>query len=297
MERKKIHREGPEFSRIITGAWRWKLLQQERVEELINISLESGITTFDHADIYGDYSCEEIFGNALSKRTSLRASLQLVSKCGIKLISSKKPDHRINHYDTTKEHIIQSAEASLKNLRTDYLDLLLIHRPDPLMNPEEVAEAFYSLKQSGKVLYFGVSNFTPTQFELLQKFVQVPLVTNQIEVSLFYTDLLYDGTVDTVMKHRASPMVWSPLGGGKFFTEPGSYEAARVQLGLLSEKYQCSETQLLLAWILSHPSEMFPILGTSNPQRVKEGAESLNVKLEKQDWYFLLKSIVGKDVP
>lgn len=297
MERKKIHPEGPEFSRIITGAWRWKSLQPERVEELINTSLEAGITTFDHADIYGDYLCEEIFGNALGKRTSLRSSLQLVSKCGIKLISSKKPEHRINHYDASKEHIIKSAEASLKNLRTDYLDLLLIHRPDPLMNPEEVAEAFHSLKQSGKVLYFGVSNFTPTQFELLQNFVQVPLVTNQIEVSLFYTDLLYDGTVDTLMKHRASPMAWSPLGGGKFFTEPGSYEAARVQLGLLSEKYECSFTQLLLAWILCHPSSMFPILGTSNPQRIKEGTETLNVKLEKQDWFILLKSIVGKDVP
>lgn len=297
MERKKIHPNGPTFSRLVTGAWRWNSLSPDLTKKLIDTSIDAGITTFDHADIYGDYSCEKLFGHALTGRSSLRKNLQLISKCGIKLLSEKKPDHRINHYDTSKEHIIRSAETSLKNLHTDFLDLLLIHRPDPLLNPEEVAEAFTALKQSGKVLYFGVSNFTSAQFDMLQTLVQVPLVTNQIEISLFYNDLLYDGTIDTAMKFRASPMAWSPLGGGKFFTEPGSYEGARLQLGLLSEKYGCTVTQLLLAWILSHPSGMFPILGSTNPERIKEGAESLAVKLEKQDWFILLKSIVGKDVP
>ena len=180
MERKRLHPAGPEFSRIITGVWRWNSLSTDQTERLIKESVACGITTFDHADIYGNYSCEALFGKVIGTQPSLRSKMQLVTKCVIMLLSDKKPAHRIKHYDTSKEHILSSVEQSLQNVKTDYLDLLLIHRPDPLMNPEAVAEAFSNLKQSGKVLHFGVSNFSPAQFEMLHAYVSDPLVTNQV---------------------------------------------------------------------------------------------------------------------
>jgi predicted oxidoreductase len=160
MEQKKIHPKGPTFSRIISGAWRWHTVSPTTVEKLIHTSLDEGITSFDHADIYGDHSNEEIFGQVLKKSQGLRGKMELISKCGIKFNSAKRPATRVKHYDTSKEHIIWSVENSLKMLGTDRLDLLLIHRPDPLLDPVEIAEAFGHLKQDGKVLHFGVSNFT-----------------------------------------------------------------------------------------------------------------------------------------
>ena len=297
MEKSKIHPDGPAFSRIVTGAWRWQHLSAQAVAGLIDTSLEEGITTFDHADIYGAYTCESQFGNAVRNRSSWRTAMQLVTKCGIKPLSDKRPDHRVQHYDTTRHHILASVDQSLKNLQTDYIDLLLIHRPDPLMDPAEIAEAFDVLKQKGKVLYFGVSNFTPAQFEMLQSYVHDPLVTNQIEMSLFVHHLLFDGTVDTLMKHRASPMAWSPLGGGKYFSESGQDDSVHRPLEELAIKYDCSVTQLLVAWILKHPSGMFPILGSTNPDRIAEGARSVDVPLDRQDWFAMLKLASGKDVP
>ncbi len=296
MERTLLHPSGPEFSRFITGAWRWDNLSAEAIDSLINQSLDCGITTFDHADIYGNYTCEALFGKVIRERPSLRSGLQLVTKCGIKLLSDKKPAHWIKHYDTSKEHIIQSVETSLKNLHTDYLDLLLIHRPDPLLNPQEVAETFSQLKQSGKVLHFGVSNFKSAQLEMFQQYVPDPLVTNQIELSLFNNTHFFDGTVDTLMKHRISPMAWSPLGGGKHFTAYGQQEAVESRLEMLVVKYQCTVSQLLLAWLLNHPSGIVPILGTTKPHRIKEGAHALAVKLDRQDWFAMLKLVTGNDV-
>jgi len=296
MERKLLHPSGPEFSRLLTGVWRWDNLSPQAIDGLINQSFDCGITTFDHADIYGNYTCEALFGNVIRERSSLRASLQLVTKCGIKLLSDKKPAHWIKHYDTSKEHIVQSVETSLKNLHTDYLDLLLIHRPDPLLNPQEVAEAFSLLKQNGKVLHFGVSNFTAPQLEMLQRYVNDPLVTNQIELSLFNNSLLFDGTVDTLMKHRISPMAWSPLGGGKYFTASGQEEVVESRLDMIAHKYQCTVSQLLLAWLLKHPSGIVPILGTTNQHRIKEGVGAMAVQLDRQDWFAMLKLATGKEV-
>lgn len=281
---------------MVTGVWRWDNLSAGAIDSLINQSLDCGITTFDHADIYGNYTCETLFGNVIRERSSLRTRLQLVTKCGIKLLSDKKPAHWIKHYDTSKEHIIESVESSLKNLHTDYLDLLLLHRPDPLLNPQEVAEAFSLLKQNGKVLHFGVSNFTAPQLEMLQQYVHDPLVTNQIELSLFNNSLFFDGTVDTLMKHRISPMAWSPLGGGKYFTATGQEVTVESRLDMLAFKYQCTVSQLLLAWLIIHPSRIVPILGTTNPHRIKEGAGAMAITLDRQDWFSMLKQVTGKDV-
>lgn len=298
MQHLPIHPQGPTFSRIIAGAWRWNSIPSATIEQLINTALDEGITTFDHADIYGDYSNERSFGEVIARQPQLLRKMQLVTKCGIKLTSTKKPEHRVKHYDSSKDHIIQSAETSLKLLHTDHIDLLLIHRPDPLMNIHEVAEAFTQLKKEGKALSFGVSNFTVSQFDLLQSALPFPLVTNQIELSLFCTSPLFDGTIEQLYKHRASAMAWSPLGGGRTFTaEDEVSRRARLKVEELSSKYDnASTTQIFLSWIMKHPSNIFPVIGTSKPERLREAAHSVNVKLDTQDWYELLKAVRGTDV-
>lgn len=290
MQRKKIHPKGPEFSRIITGAWRW-LLPEKEVDQLINTSLDCGMTTFDHADIYGDHSNEEIFGNVLRKNPGLRPRMELVTKCGIKFPSAKRPATWVKHYDTTKKHILWAVDNSLQMLGTDHLDLLLIHRPDPLLNPEEVAEAFSLLKQHGKVLHFGVSNFTSFQFEMLQSYMSFPLVTNQIEISLTHNEPLFDGILDTLLKHRVSPMAWSPLGGGSLFTSDSQDVFRKANV------YNATATQMALAWLLKHPAQLFPVIGTTKGDRVLESARAVDIDLDIQDWFEMLKIVQGKEMP
>jgi len=292
MKKLRCHPGGLALSRIVVGVWRWNALTQNQIERLIQVSLASAITSFDHADIYGNYSCEEVFGNVLRGNPSLRDSMEIITKCGIKLLSDKRPEHWIKHYDTSKEHIIRSVENSLAMLSTDRIDLLLLHRPDPLLNPMEVAEAFTELKQQGKVLHFGISNFTLTQLEMLQSFLPFPLVINQIELSLFKHQSLADGTVDGMMKNRISPMAWSPLGGGKHFEDVQT----KNSLQGLATHYHVTPTQLLLAWLLKHPSIIFPILGTTKPERIEEGAKSVELNLDRQHWFEMLKWVTGKDV-
>jgi len=283
-----IHPKGPEFSRIIAGAWRWHTVSQGTVEQLIHTSLDEGITTFDHADIYGDHSNEEIFGNVLRKEPSLRDKMQLVSKCGIKFKSDKRPATRVKHYDTSKEHIVWSAENSLKMLGTDHLDLLLIHRPDPLLNPTEVAEAFSLLKEQGKVLHFGVSNFTPNQFRMLQHYLPFPIVSNQIEISLSRVDAFFNGELDVLLEHEATAMAWSPLGGGKLVFDDKEWFTKAT-------KYNASYSQLSLAWLLKHPA-IFPVVGTTKPERIIEAVKSLDIKLDRQDWFEMLQWVTGREV-
>jgi predicted oxidoreductase len=290
MEHKAIHKEGPAFSRIISGAWRWNL-EESKIEQLIQASLDADITTFDHADIYGDHVNEEIFGNVLKKNPGLRNKMEIVTKCGIKFSSGRRPKTWVKHYDTSKEHILWSAENSLKMFNTDRIDLLLIHRPDPLLDPEVVAEAFTSLKKSGKVLHFGVSNFTPTQFEMLQRYLPFPLVTNQIEISITCHASLFDGSLDILMKHGVCPMAWSPLGGGKLIKE-GSQELFNK-----ASKYGATQSQLSLAWLLRHPSNIFPVIGTTKPERITESAKATDIKMDMQDWFEMLLVVQGKEMP
>lgn len=287
MEKKHTHLLGPQFSRIIAGAWRWNNVD---VGKLIQTSIECGITSFDHADIYGDYENEKIFGDALKNLRLDRQSIQLITKCGIRLLSGKQSGTWVKHYDTTKAHILASVDKSLSNLGVDYIDLLLIHRPDPMMDPEEVSQAFGLLKQNGKVLHFGVSNFSATQFEMLQSYIPFPLVTNQIELSLSRLHSLYDGTVDVLMKHKTCPMAWSPLGGGKLMS-------ASKELFAAKEKYNATDTQMSLAWLLKHPSGVFPVIGTTQPERIKESAKAIDISLDHQDWFQMLKVATGSDVP
>jgi predicted oxidoreductase len=291
MEKRLIHPKGPTFSRIIAGAWRWHTVSSQTVDQLIHTSLDQGITTFDHADIYGDHSNEEIFGNLIRVNSSLRNRMELVTKCGIKFPSAKRPKTWVKHYDTSREHIIWSAENSLKILGTDRLDLLLIHRPDPLLDPEVVSEAFSQLREQGKVLHFGVSNFTSSQFELLQSNLSFPLVTNQIELSLTEHSSMFDGTLDTLMKHKVCPMAWSPLGGGKLM------EQNFRQVFGKSSQYKATENQLAIAWLLRHPSKIFPVIGTTKPERIQESAGAMSINVDVQDWFDMLKVVQGKEMP
>jgi predicted oxidoreductase len=212
MQKIKLN-EDLELSRIVHGLMRlseWGFSKKERLN-LIESIMDLGITSFDHADIYGDYRCEELFGEALALKPEIRNDIQLITKCGIKMISKNRPEHKLKHYDTNKEHIISSVENSLKNLETDYIDLLLIHRPDPLMNPDQVAEAFKFLKAQGKVLNFGVSNFEPAEFEMLSSRLDFPLVTNQIEVSVMALENFDNGSIDKCLEKNIVPMALSPL--------------------------------------------------------------------------------------
>lgn len=290
MERRLIHPQGPTFSRIIAGAWRWHNVSPETVERLALVALEEGVTSFDHADIYGDHGNEEIFGRLLAKTPSLRNKMELITKCDIKFPSAKRPATWVKHYDTSHHHIMWSVENSLRNFHTDYIDLLLIHRPDPLLDPVEVSETFQQLKKEGKVLHFGVSNFTPSQFRMLQRHLPFPLVTNQIEISLSRIEPLFNGDLDLMLEVGASPMAWSPLGGGNLAIDE------RNVFGKAT-KYNASYSQLALAWLLKHPSKIFPVIGTTQPERVREAAHAITIDLDRQDWFEMLKWVMGKEMP
>jgi predicted oxidoreductase len=297
----KVSTEGPEFSRMTHGLWRLKDWDKSPVEiqAMIHSCLQLGITTFDHADIYGDYNCESLFGAALAESSVCRADIELVTKCGIKLVSKNHPETSIQHYDTSASHILDSVENSLKNLRTDYIDLLLIHRPDPLMNAGEVGEAFSRLKKSGKVLHFGVSNFLPSQFELLSSQTDVPLVTNQIEFSVLNMEAQDNGIMDMCQRFKISPMAWSPLGGGTLFHEHTEriVRLRKVLKDIGDELGVNSIDQVALAWILNHPADFVVILGTGNIDRIKRAVEAEEIKLSREQWFMIWQASMGREVP
>ncbi|MDH5380639.1 MAG: aldo/keto reductase [Cyclobacteriaceae bacterium] len=291
----KIFPEGPEFSRIILGGWRWndRSFPISEQEKLIDTALELGITSFDHADIYGNYNCQYLFGKVLKNNQALRDKIEIITKCDIKPISGKFPERLLVHYDTSKEHIIESAEESLRALNVDYVDTLLIHRPDPLMDADIVAEAFTQLKDQGKVKYFGVSNFSNAQFSLLQSRLGFPLVTNQLEISMSFTDLIFDGTLDYMQEKRVGIMAWSPFGGGKIFNDKGMI----TQLNTFAKRYSVSVSAIIIAWLLRHPGNIFPVVGTMKTDRLREIAKASEIAIELQDWFMLLKIARGYDVP
>jgi predicted oxidoreductase len=292
---------GPQVSRLALGFWRlveWGMSDAQLLD-LIRASLDLGITTIDHADIYGDHVCQELFGRALALEPALREKMQLVTKCGIMLVSPNRPQNAFKHYDTSRAHIFASVEESLRALGTDRIDLLLIHRPDVLMDPDEVAEAFTTLRQAGKVLHFGVSNFTPSQFDLLASRLDFPLITNQIEVSVLFLDLLHDGTVDQCLQRGIAPMVWSPLAGGRIFDED-SEQATRVRQALQAVGQELGGApmdQVALAWLLAHPVRFLPVLGSGKIERIQSaiGAEALH--LSREQWFAIWSASAGMPVP
>ncbi|SNY36591.1 Predicted oxidoreductase [Orenia metallireducens] len=290
-----------EISRVVHGHWRladWDMSKEEIIE-LVEECLELGITTFDHADIYGNYTCEAIFGEALSLKPKLRDEIELVTKCGIKLISENCPEHKIKSYDTSKEHIRKSVENSLRNFKTDYIDLLLIHRPDPFMDADQVAEVFTELKEEGKVLNFGVSNFKAHQFSLLSSRLDFPLLTNQIELSVMELENIEDGTLDYCQEKRVAPMAWSPMAGGRVFTSQDE-KAIRVRETLeqiAKEVNAKSIDQVMYAWLLEHPAKIIPIVGSGKIKRIKSAVAAMEIELSREQWFEILQSSMGHEVP
>jgi len=292
---------GPTFSRLIFGTMRLGIwganMNTSQYEKITQKSIDLGVTTFDHADIYGHYTTEGEFGKMLKKQPSLRQKMEIITKCGIKMVTSNRPNHKIKSYDTSKARIIESAENSLKELSTDYIDLLLIHRPSPLMQPDEIAEAFTQLRERGKVRYFGVSNFTPSQFSMLNS--RFELVTNQIETSINHLAPMTDGTLDQCIEKRIKPMAWSPLGGGKVFTDLEDVAVQRIRkVGMeLMEKYSATGLdQILLAWLLKHPAGILPVLGTTKIKRLEAAVNALKIELTEEEWFELLEASAGSEV-
>ncbi len=285
------------FSRIISGVMNWgswgKQLNTTDMVSLIHHCLENDIATFDHADIYGGYTTEMDFGNALNSIDIKRENIQLISKCGIQNVDGNR-SNIIKHYNYSKEYIIWSVEESLKNLKTDYLDALLLHRPSPLMQPTEVMEAIAKLAQDGKIKNFGVSNFTPSQVDLISS--KVPVTINQIEFSLTSHDALHNGSLDQMVLKKIKPMAWSPL-GSIFREDTEQTRRIHKQLGQLMDKYNATEDQLLLAWILKHPSNIYPVIGTTDKTRISKANEAIAIDLELEDWFSILIASQGHKVP
>ncbi|KAJ3251479.1 hypothetical protein HK103_002383 [Boothiomyces macroporosus] len=247
----------------------------------------------------GGYTYEEMFGNALALEPSIRSKIKIITKCNIIINCPQRPDVPNKYYDSSAEYIKWSVENSLKKIQTSYLDCLLIHRPDPLMNVDEMAQAFNELKASGKVLNFGVSNFTTHQFELLQSRLSYPLVTNQIELSVLHTPPLFDGTLDQMQRLRVRPMVWSPLAGGRIFTDK-SERTVRVVEALkkvANEIGNCTIDQIAFAWILKHPSKPVIVVGTNDMKRLELNVKSQDIQLSRPQWFAILEASEGKECP
>lgn len=274
------------------GSWGKQLTKIEMVE-LMNHCLEAGISTFDHADIYGGYTNEADFGMAYKESQIPREKIQLISKCGIQYVCEAR-DNKVKHYNYSKDYIIWSVENSLRNLQTEYLDLFLLHRPSPLMQAEEVAGAITHLKSSGKIKEFGVSNFTPSQIAMIEK--ALPVEANQVEFSLTADGVMYDGTLDDAISEGRMSMAWSPLGA--YFREDNEQtKRIREQIKPFEEKYNADASQLLLAWIMHHPSKIYPVVGTTDSGRLKKAMEAVDIQLELEDWFALLTASQGHKVP
>lgn len=288
-------------SRLVHGYWRlldWNLSDRELIA-FIDQVYESGITTFDHADIYGNHECEKKFGDALILKKDLRNNIQIITKCGIKLNTGKFPERQIKFYEYSSDYIINSANQSLKNFRTDYIDLLLLHRPAPFFDPEDVAKAFSALKKSGKVLNFGVSNFSPAQYEMLNSYLEQKLVTNQVEISPYCLDSFENGNMEFFLKNKINPMAWSPLAGGQLF-KPKDDKAKRIhkQLNEVAKELNVDGIdKVIFSWLFKHPSGIVSILGSGKIDRLKSAVDSLSIDMSLEQWYKIYIAAKGEELP
>ena len=285
------------FSRIVYGMWRIgddADTSPEHVTRKISACLDQSITTFDLADIYGDYTAEEIAGNALRANPGLREKMEIVTKCDIVAPIGKYSDKPVKYYDTSAAHINASLESSLQSLGTDYVDLLLIHRPDPLMDHNETGAVLDALVQSGKVRSVGVSNFRPWDCNLLQSAMKTPLATNQIEMSLGEVSSFSNGDIAFHQQHDTPLMAWSPLGGGALMTSAG---LVGERMDQLAEAFGVDRAAIAVAFLLRHPAKILPVLGTNNLSRIEKLTEVLKPTLSREDWFGLYEAALGHEVP
>ena len=282
------------LSRIISGTMNWGTWgvnhSKEDMCKLISESFDSGINSFDHADIYGGYTTEESFGDAFAETGIKREDVFFISKCGIMYPSEKLPV-KIKHYDYSEDHINKSVDNSLRNLKTDYLDCLLLHRPSPLMDISIIADTVKRLVKSGKIKSFGVSNFTADQMDMFKG--KVDISYNQINLYLTHLDYMFDGTLEYMQANDILPMAYSPL--GSYFNEENG--KIKKVVDKLKNKYSCTDYQILISWLLKHPSKVYPVIGTTKSDRIKSTLESLKIEIDLIDWFELLEASVGKRVP
>ncbi|OXA82598.1 Predicted oxidoreductase [Flavobacterium aquidurense] len=286
------------LSPIISGTMNWgvwdKNLTTKEMENMIQICIENKITTFDHADIYGSYTTEADFGKAFHASKISREKLQLITKCGIQMIAEKRPENKIKHYEYSKEYIIWSVEESLKKLKTDFIDVFLLHRPSPLMQADEIAEAVEKLKSEGKIIDFGLSNFTSSQTELIRSKTEVSF--NQVQFSATHYEAMTDGSLDYMQTHEIRPLSWNPL-GTVFREDTKKTRRLKKLLSELVQKYSFGSDTLLLAWILKHPAGVIPIAGTVNIARIQSLVKAVELEMDKEDWFAIWTESMGDDVP
>ncbi|NTF33533.1 aldo/keto reductase [Rhizobium skierniewicense] len=285
------------LSRIVYGMWRVgddDDTSTAHVQAKIEACLAQGITTLDQADIYGGYTAEAILGEAFKASPSLRDKVELVTKCGIVAPAGRHSGARVKHYDTSADHINASVEASLRDMATDHIDLLLIHRPDPMMDPDETGAALDQLVVSGKVRSVGVSNFRPWDFSLLQTHMESELVTNQIELSLGETSALTNGDLAFLQERNLAVMAWSPLGGGSLMTAGGTLADAMADI---ANDQGVDSAAVAIAWLLRHPAKILPVLGTNNLTRIAAISQANQVVMDRQMWFELYTLAKGHAVP
>lgn len=288
------------LSRLVYGAWRLADdadTSTAQVRRKIDAALNEGISSFDHADIYGNYQCEALFGQALAADPALRPRLELISKCDIALVSDRFPERRLKYYDTSAGYIRTSVETSLRNLHTDHLDLLLLHRPDPLMDAHETGAALDALVDSGLVRAVGVSNFAPSQWRLLQAAMKHRLVTNQIELSVLERSAFIDGTLDDMQLDGLQALAWSPLAGGRLFGDDAAAARVRPLLEALAAPVQGRTDLAALAWLLRHPAGIAPVVGTNAIERIRGLAGALEINVDRQSWFEIWTAAAGEEVP
>ncbi len=292
---------GLQMSRIVHGQMRmaaWKRTNHELLhffEELADL----GITTFDHADIYGNYTCEALLGDVMALNPGFRNRIEIVTKCGIKLMSDKFPERKVKHYDYSYEHIVGSVETSLRNFRTDRIDLLLLHRPAPFFDAEEVAYAFSDLHSAGKVLHFGVSNFLPVQFDLLQSCMNQLLVTNQVEISPYCLEHFENGNLDFLYRQEIMPMAWSPMAGGRLY-DPGDEKGQRIMRvvkEVTAEVGAAHPDEVIIAWLLKHPAGILPVVGTGSMERIRQAIAARELEMTLEQWYRIFIASRGRELP
>lgn len=301
----RIHMpNGRSLSRMAYGAWRLSEAADHTVNAnlaRIDSCLAQGITTFDHADIYGDYRCEALFGQAIQARHSLKDQIEIVTKTDIMLRSAQWPDTRIKHYDTQPAHVRASVDRSLTRLGVDVIDLLLIHRPDPLMDAQALGECLDSLIDCGKLRGVGVSNFMPWDIDLLQSRMNHRLQTNQLELSLLHTAPFINGQLAHAQQHRMPVMAWSPLGGGRLHAQAATPGTAAARLApKLSELAQAADTDtsaVAIAWLMHHPAQVLPVMGSNQLERIHQFASAERVPMDRQTWFELYELANGHEVP
>jgi predicted oxidoreductase len=286
------------LSNLVWGAWRLHEsgLSAQGLNRWIQQLVELGITSFDHADLYGHYGNEAIFGQALALTPSLRDELQILTKCGIQLVVPSRPDTRVKHYDSSAEHIVKSVKNSLKNFGIEQLDLLMIHRPDFLMDAQETGAALDALVDEGLVAHVGVSNFSTSQFALLAGKMRHPLAVNQVEISLMKRDSFHDGVLDQCQAMNVIPMAWSPVARGGLDGHNETATRLAPVLKSLADLYEVTPDAIAIAWLLHHPAQIIPIIGSSKIERVQTAVDALQVMLTREDWYGLWAAAQGRDV-